>query len=132
MEFSLDASFEEPSPENRAVNARARPIQISTSPNNLQQIDVRRELIEQFNMAKRLMAEAEYDEGSSINQKASGLNALTAILNSLTKMQTDLFNAERVKTLEATLLEVLKEFPELQAAFMEKYKKRVKVLEDVV
>ena len=50
------------------------------------------------------------------------MNTISAILKEIVKMQTDLYNAERVKKLEAAMIDALKLAPkEAQDAFFEQY-----------
>lgn len=90
-------------------------------PNSLDELDLDRELAEQFIRAKQLILNAECDETVSLAQKAQATNSITSILQNIVKMRTDLYNSERIKLIEATLIGVLKEFPDIQAAFIDRY-----------
>jgi len=115
----LFAEFESP---EEATKPPPVPVVV---PSSLRELDVETELLEQYRTAKQLLANAE--ENVPLNQRAQALNSITTILQTITKMQTDLYDAERLKTLEAILLDTLREFPQVQEAFLEVYKRRLNV-----
>jgi hypothetical protein len=90
-------------------------------------LNLEAELLEQYNRARRLLHEAQYDNTISLNQKAAALNSATAIIGALTKNQAELYSLERIKKIEAVLIEVLKAFPDMQAEFMVKYEEALGV-----
>lgn len=94
----------------------------------LQDLDLEHELLAQYKRATKLLNDIEYGSDIPLAQKASALNSITTILANITKTQTDLYNMERLKKLEAVLIDVLREFPEVQAQFMANYKARLDVL----
>ena len=56
------------------------------------------------------------------NQVAQVFNTISAILKEIVKMQTELHNAERVKKLEAAMIQAIKLAPlESQQAFLVQY-----------
>ena len=79
------------------------------------------ELLEQYNRARKLLHDAQCDTTISLNQKAAALNSATTIIGALTKSQAELYSLERIKKIEAVLIETLKLFPEMQTEFMTKY-----------
>ncbi len=93
---------------------------------SFEDLDAQQELLDQYNTAKRLLSDAEYSEEIPLNQKAQALNTISTILGNIIKSRTELYNSERLRLLEATLLEVLQEFPELASAFMPLYETRLK------
>lgn len=93
----------------------------------LADLDLESELMLQFSTAKRLLAAAELDDGVPLNQKAQASNSITSVLATISKIRTELHSAERLKTLESTLIATLKEFPELNAAFLAAYTKALNV-----
>ncbi len=84
-------------------------------------LNLEEQLLAQYNRAGKLLHEAGYDKNTPLSQKASALNSATAILSALTKMQAELYSLERVKVMESCLIETLKNFPEVQAEFLDKY-----------
>lgn len=90
-------------------------------PDSLDELDLDKELAGQFTRTKQLILNAEDDFGITLAQKAQATNSLTSILQNIVKMRTDLYNAERIKLIESILISVLKDFPDLQAAFLDRY-----------
>lgn len=86
-------------------------------------IDLEKEIVDRYAQARILLLEA---KNEPVGQKAAMLRAATDILRSLVKTKTDLYNAERIKVLEQTLIEVLQDFPQLKDAFLERYEKALK------
>lgn len=94
---------------------------ILTLPTSLDQIDLDKELAEQFTRAKQLLMNADLDDEATLAQKAQITNSITSILQNIVKLRTDLHNAERIKAIEATLISVLKDYPEVQDKFLDQY-----------
>lgn len=88
---------------------------------SLSDLDLDEELLAQYKRARRLLALAEHDEEVPLSQKATALNAISTIITNITKTQTELYNAERLKTLELVLVSVLKRFPEIKEQFLAEY-----------
>lgn len=88
---------------------------------SLSDLDLDEELLAQYKRARRLLALAEHDEEVPLSQKATALNAISTIITNITKTQTELYNAERLKTLELVLISVLKRFPEIKEQFLAEY-----------
>jgi hypothetical protein len=84
-------------------------------------LNLENELLAQYNTAKKLIHDAEYAEDVPLNQKAQAVNSATAVLGALIKSQSELYNLERVKKIEAVLLRTLQSFPDMQEAFMRDY-----------
>jgi hypothetical protein len=115
----LDASFEHPDfPKAPEAPTADYGIEVAT----LRELNLEGELLKQYQKANRLMVDAELDKATTPPMKAAVMNSIRGILADIVKMQTELYNAERLKTLEAILLSVLKEFPALNNAFLAKYK----------
>lgn len=91
----------------------------------LKDLDLEVELLAQYKKAQALLDDADKEP---LNQKAQTLNAITLILQAIIKSQQDLYNIERLKTLENTLIKVLQEFPEIKHQFLEAYEKELKKL----
>lgn len=94
----------------------------SAEPMELKDIDIGVELEHAFRTAKILLDACVNDTATPLNQKAQIISALNTILAAMTKQRTDIYSAERVRTLECVLLRVLKRHPELSTAFLEDYK----------
>lgn len=77
----------------------------------LEDLDLAEELALQFKQAKALYNETMNDDEVAPNQKAQVLNTITSIIASITKAQAELYNAERLKKLEAATLKALKSLP---------------------
>lgn len=84
-------------------------------------LNLEEQLLAQYNRAGRLLHEASYDKDTPLSQKAAALNSATTILGALTRMQAELYSLERIKAIESCLIEVLKEFPDVQAEFLKRY-----------
>ena len=89
---------------------------------SLKSLDLDAELYNAYAKAKNYLADVQSDDSIPLNQLAQLMNTISAILKEIVKMQTDLYNAERVKKLEAAMIEALKLAPkEAQDAFFEQY-----------
>ena len=89
---------------------------------SLKSLDLDAELYNAYAKAKNYLADAQSDDQVPTNQLAQLMNTISAILKEIVKMQTDLYNAERVKKLEAAMIDALKLAPkEAQDAFFEEY-----------
>ena len=104
-----------PQPQPKPVEAP------SDSITSLGNLDLDKELLDQYKRATRLLAAAEHDSEIPLSQKATALNSISTIISNITKTQTDLYNAERLKLLENTLISVLKNFPDIKEQFLEEY-----------
>lgn len=94
----------------------------SAEPVELKDIDIGVELEHAFRIAKTLLDACVNDSETPLNQKAQIIGALNTVLTAMVKQRTDIYSAERVRTLESVLLKVLKRHPELSTAFLEDYK----------
>jgi hypothetical protein len=93
---------------------------------DLSNINLEQELVGQFMSVKGLLSDAYSNNDETSSQKASLINACSAILRDLAKTQTMIYNAERVKLLEQILIETLKEVgPEIATRFLELYEKNL-------
>jgi len=104
--------------------------QISTLTGKLTDINLEEELVNQLLQTKELLKDVYSDEsGDSASQKASLINACSAIIRDLAKTQAEIHNAERLKTMEQTLIEVLTKYDEaISREFLELYERRLKVV----
>lgn len=85
-------------------------------------IDLEHELVVQFLAVKALQSDVLQDGDVAANQKAQVANAVAGTLQQLVKMQSEHYNAERFKKIEALLVKSLKLMP-LDAAevFLREY-----------
>lgn len=96
--------------------------QAPVTPKTLQDLNLEEALLTQYNNTTALLEAAINDPDIPLNQKAQTINSITTILAQITKSQTDLYNAERLKKLEAVLTQTLKTLPkETQLAFLDLY-----------
>lgn len=90
----------------------------------LSEINLAEELVLQFQKVKSMQTRVLSDNKISAQQKAAVANSCASALAQLVKMQTELYNAERMKTIEQVLIQVMRDMPEdLQMAFFEKYER---------
>ena len=89
---------------------------------SLQSLNLDSELYESYAKAKNYLADVQSDESIPPNQLAQLMNTISAILKEIVKMQTELHNAEKVKKLEAAMIQAIKLAPlESQQAFLVQY-----------
>jgi hypothetical protein len=104
---------------------RALPIPRNrTKVNKLEDLDLEQELLDNYNDAQSILDNV--DASTPTNQLAQTMNTITGILDKIIKLRTELYNAERMKKLETSLIYALKQFPELQEVFMEEYSRVLK------
>ena len=97
---------------------------------SLKSLDLDAELYNAYAKAKNYLADVQSDEDIPPNQVAQVFNTISAILKEIVKMQTKLHNAERVKKLEAAMIQAIKLAPlESQQAFLEQYETLLKAAE---
>ena len=126
--------FESPMPDfptlasQKAASYSDKPLRTKPdyTPITKDTMNLEQELLEQYNLAKRLIYESEYDESVPLNQKAQAVNSCSSVLAALIKTQSELHNLERLRKIEATLIQVLKAFPTLQEAFLQAYEEQLK------
>lgn len=92
---------------------------------SLNDLDLEDELLKQYNTAKNLYEDAEFDESIPLNQKAQTLNAISSILGQIIKQREMLHNIQTVTAIELALVQTLKAFPELKEAFIQAYGKNL-------
>ena len=97
---------------------------------SLKSLNLDAELYNAYAKAKNYLADVQSDESIPPNQVAQVFNTISAILKEIVKMQTELHNAERVKKLEAAMIQAIKLAPpESQQAFLEEYETLLKAAE---
>lgn len=86
---------------------------------SIRDIDLSSELVLQFQATQELQNEVVRDAETPANQKAQTLNATAAVLGQIAKLQTEIYTSERLKKIEAKLIEALNTLPaETQEAFL--------------
>lgn len=93
-------------------------------PKELKALNLDSELLIQYQNAKALYGISYQDP---TNQRTAVLNTITSILAQIVKLQTDLYDAEYTKRIEATLIKTLKQFPDLQTEFLKNYEEALNV-----
>lgn len=73
-------------------------------------IDLNQKIGDHFVRLEALAMEAELDSEESYSSRASAMTALTKILSDLTGAQEKIINMERLMKIEATTIEILAEF----------------------
>lgn len=93
----------------------------------LTDLNMERELVIQLTTVQNLQREVLRDQSVQANQKAQTANAVAASLQTLAKLQTEIFTSERLKQVESLLIETLQELPtEAQEAFIAKYEAQLR------
>ena len=100
--------------------------QINILTKTLLDINMEEELVEQLIRVKGALSDVFDNSEESSNQKAALINSGTAIMRDLIKMQESVHNAERLKNIERTLIDTLKEYSEeISREFLDLYDKRL-------
>lgn len=89
----------------------------------LKDLNLEAELLSQYEKAQDLLR---FSDDEPLNQRAQTLNAITNILQAIIKSQQDLYNVERLKSLENALITTLQGFPDIKHQFLEAYEKELK------
>ena len=125
MELEDHDLHEPPESERRYHGSNYIPEQGS-----LKNLDLDAELYNAYAKAKNYLADVQSDDQVPPNQLAQLMNTISAILKEIVKMQTELHNAEKVKKLEASMIQAIKLAPlESQQAFLEQYETLLKAAE---
>ena len=91
---------------------------------SLKDLNLDSELYAAYVGAKNFLAELQNTEPGTVapNHVAQVFNTISAILKEIVKMQTDLYNAERLKRLEYSVIQAIKLAPkDVQDVFFEQY-----------
>lgn len=89
-------------------------------------INLERELVLQLRAHQELQGAVLADDDTPANQRAQVASATRAALETLIKLQQDVYTSERLKRIESVLIEVLNSQPEEVAeAFFEKYEMEI-------
>ena len=89
---------------------------------SLKDLDLSQELVFQVLALQAAQQKALGDDDTPTNQVAQAMNALSAALTTLVKLQSDVYTSERLKKIEHTLIETLEKLPaEAKEAFLAAY-----------
>lgn len=89
---------------------------------SLSTLNLDSELYIRYTKAKRFLDSIENDTSIAPNQVAQVMNTITTILKEITRLQTELYNAERVKYLEQCMITAIKGAPQsAQDSFFKEY-----------
>ena len=87
-------------------------IEVLLPATDLGDLDLSKELVSHFLVVKELMNDSMDEESVQVNQKAQLINSCASILQQMAKSQADLYNAERIKKIEQSVIEALKQTDE--------------------
>jgi len=91
---------------------------------NLRELNLEEELYTSYSEAKAFYESIKTDSSIPPNQVAQVMNTLNTILKEIIKLQTELYNAGRLKNLEYCMITAIKEAPgDVQAVFFENYER---------
>lgn len=91
-------------------------------------INLQAETIRLFRQTKKLLKEVLKHAATPANQKAQVANSLHSLLRALSTQQIELYNAERLRRLEAVIVRLVRDLPEAQAEeFLAAYEAEVNV-----
>ena len=108
---------EAPAPEQQTVSTS------NVTASKLNELDLDTELLDQYKNAKLVLTDILHADDIAANQKAQVMNTVTSILQAIIKLQQELHNVERLKLIEATLIETLQGHDTLRDAFLKDYEK---------
>lgn len=95
---------------------------------NFESINLVGETVRLFRQTRKLLSKVLSDTKTPVNQQAQVANTLGTLLKGLSTQQTDLYNAERLKRLEAVVIQIVREvLPQQQDEFMRRYEEEVNV-----
>ena len=92
----------------------------------LKDFNLETELVLQLQAVQRLQNDVMADDETPANQRAQVAGQVASALAVLAKLQTEVYTSERLKVIEAVLVEVLNTLPlEQQNAFLSEYGRRL-------
>lgn len=92
----------------------------------LKDVSMEVELVRQLGVVHRLQAEVIDDENTPANQRAQVAGQVANVLAVLSKLQVELYSSERLKKIEAVLIETINMMsPEAQEFFFQEYEGRL-------
>lgn len=91
---------------------------------DIETLDLDSELVKVYAKAQKLLDTIVGSADVPANQQAQVFNSVVTMLDRLAKMRTDVYNAERLRKLEQSLIRTLQAYPqELQEAFLRDYER---------
>lgn len=96
-------------------------IKNNVTANTLNDLDLDKELLDQYKNAKMILEDILHAEDIAANQKAQVINTISSILQNIIKLQQDLHNVERLKLIENILIDTLQKHETLKEAFLADY-----------
>lgn len=91
---------------------------------SLDDLDLNQQLYKNYATAVNYLEEIKLSDDIPANQVSQVMNTITSILKEIVKMQTDLYNTERIKQIESAIVKAIKLAPkEAQESFFEEYEK---------
>lgn len=118
-DYDLHGGDSPPYSESRALAASYLP-----EKGSLKNLDLDAELYAAYAKARNYLAEVQMAGDIPANQIAQVFNTLSGILKEIVKLQTELYNAERVKRLEAATIAAIKTAPkEVQERFFTEFER---------
>ena len=90
----------------------------------LSDMDMPKELMDQFQVVKDLQSNVMTDAEVPANQRAQVAGAVASTLQQLVKMQTDFYTSERFRNIENLMIQYMKKLPlETATEFLDEYEK---------
>lgn len=97
------------------IRSRLPPLRIA-------KMNVEEELLLQFHTVRKLQSEIIGEDGVAPNQKAQVANTVGNCLERITKMQDEIYDSERFKTIESLVIRMLRKVPkEVAEEFLKDY-----------
>ena len=111
-------------PSDRPASAAAEKPTAPARSSDLGAIQVSDELALMFSSAKVLLDRVLNDPETPANQQSQVLNSVSAILEKITKIRTELYDSERIRRIEQVLVRVMKDQPlAIREAFVTQYER---------
>lgn len=115
--------FEDLTPPRKVEVIEPEKAGFKITASTLSELNLDTELLAQYKTTVMLQESAASNDEIPLNQKAQIANTITAILKQIVDTQAKLYDTERLKLLENTLIVTLQEFPEISESFLNNYKK---------
>lgn len=123
MPFSPTQRQQNETLEDKLIEAEDALSDSEPGTETLLSLDMLAETIQLFRRTKRLLLKAMSATDVPYNQQAQIVNSLGSLTKQLGALQMRLYDSERLKKLETSLIEMLQDLPlESQNKFLERYK----------
>lgn len=102
-------------------------IEASLPATSLRRVSLEKTLVLQLLTAQQLQKDVLEDDNATPTHRSQVTNTLSGVIDALSKLQIKLFNSERMKDIEAVLIDTVNEHmtPEQQHFFITEYKRRL-------